>query len=147
METVSLEVPDRSPLREGMEAELSPPEKREPGTGRFIAGVSGNPAGRSVGSQNKASLIKQFIEEKLSTKLEKDALAIMQKAINMAKSGDSRMIKLLLGDMLAATRNPANDSNSKGPVQVNVQIKNYTAPEQLAPIISITPIEVSESHG
>ena len=140
MEAVLVEVPVSPPLlTESTPASLPPVRDN---LGRFPKGVSGNPAGRPEGSQNKASLIKQFIEERLSAKLEKDALAIMQKAINMAKDGDKSMIKLLLGDMMAATRSPHNEKSS-GPVQVNVQIKNYTDPKSAAPAITIVPTEVS----
>lgn len=130
METISVEVPPSSPSGVS-KPESSPPTRSEKGT--FLPGVSGNPAGRALGTQNKASVIKALIEDNISASLHKDALAIMQKAINMAKAGDTRMIKLLLGDMLASTRAPEAFKGG-GAVQVNVKIDNYTAPPPKAPI-------------
>lgn len=142
METVSVEIPlTYSPSPLPVELESSPPSRSEKGT--FLPGTSGNPAGRPAGTPNKASLIKALIEDNISQSLHKDALAIMQKAINLAKGGDTRMIKLLLGDMLSSTRAPEAHKGG-GAVQVNVKIDNYTAPpaKQAAPIIDASFTEV-----
>lgn len=138
METVSVEVPLSSPSV-ASEPETSPPIRAENGT--FLKGQSGNPSGRPLGSQNKAHLIKALIEDRLSLKLEKDALAIMQRAINMAKDGDRSMIKLLLGDMLASTRSADNLPKNTA-VQVNVKIDNYTAKPPAPKAIDVTATEV-----
>ena len=145
METVSVEIPSASsPSLLSVEAEPAPPLPRA-ANGTFLPGIGGNPSGRPLGSQNKASLIKSLIEDNLSAKLEKDALAIMQKAINLAKAGDTRMIKLLLGDMLAQTRAPESHKGG-GAVQVNVKIDNYTRPNlpsNTAPTIDASFTEVT----
>lgn len=147
METVSVEIPlSSSPSAVSVPPEPSPP-KRDPVTGRFPAGTSGNPAGRPLGSPNKARLVKQFIEEKLTDKLDKEALAIMQMAVNMAKKGDRSMIKLLLGDMMAPTRQPEDKKQKGGVIQVAISITNLTTKSptvEASPIAEATFTEVSE---
>ena len=56
----------------------------------FEPGQSGNPNGRPAGSRNKLTVA----VEKL---LEDDAETIAKKAIEMAKSGDTALIRLCLG--------------------------------------------------
>lgn len=43
---------------------------RDPNTGRFIAGASGNPGGRPAGRENKKTLIKRLMSEQHSVKSE-----------------------------------------------------------------------------
>lgn len=56
---------------------------------RFQPGKSGNPRGRPVGSRNKVTIA----VEKL---IDKDALAITRKAIELAKAGDTVALRLCL---------------------------------------------------
>lgn len=56
---------------------------------RFTPGQSGNPKGRPAGSRNKVTLAM----EKL---LDKDARAITNKAISLAKAGDTVALRLCL---------------------------------------------------
>ena len=95
-------------------------ETHDPKTGQFLPGVSGNPAGRPVGVRNKTTLVKEFIESKLTGELEEDAIEILQTAIKKAKSGDNAMIKFLLGDMLSEVRREATKGTSGGAVVVTV---------------------------
>lgn len=76
---------------------------------RFKPGQSGNPAGRPKGSKNKSTQIRKLLEEKLTNKLQKDALAILDKAIEMAKNGDRSMIKLLIEKMLPTPKAVGED--------------------------------------
>jgi ribosomal protein L17 len=62
----------------------------------FKKGQSGNPAGKPPGSRNKATLL----IEKL---LDDDAKEIAEKAIELAKSGDSTALRLCL-DRIAPAR-------------------------------------------
>jgi len=97
---------------------------RCPETGRFL--TSGNPKGRPPGSRNRANLVKEFIEEKLTNELEEEAVQILHVAVRKAKAGDNAMIKLLLGDMLSAVRSgtaQADDEDSGG---ITVRIQNFT---------------------
>lgn len=104
------------------EAEQTAPV-RCPETGRFL--TSGNPKGRPPGSRNRANLVKEFIEEKLTNELEDEAVQVLHVAIRKAKDGDNAMIKLLLGDMLSTARGPAQVED-EGSGKITVTINNMT---------------------
>src|SRR5262245_1308329 len=62
----------------------------------FEKGESGNPAGRPLGSRNRATLLMESL-------MADDAEAIGRKAIELAKGGDLAAIRLCV-DRLAPTR-------------------------------------------
>ncbi len=64
--------------------------------GRFAPGQSGNPAGRPVGSRNKATIAAEQI-------LDGEAEKLMQKAVDMALQGDTVALRICL-DRIAAPR-------------------------------------------
>ena len=64
-------------------------ETKSPGNSRWPKGISGNPAGRPVGSRNKSSI---FLEELFNGQGE----ALVHKAIDMALKGDTTAIRLCL---------------------------------------------------
>jgi len=101
---------------------------RCPETGRFL--TSGNPKGRPPGSRNRANLVKEFIEEKLTNELEDEAVQILHVAIRKAKEGDNAMIKLLLGDMFSAVRNGTAQAEDGSGNRITVKIHNMTVEAQ-----------------
>ena len=70
---------------------------RKTGTGRFAKGVSGNPAGRPLGSRNRATLL---MEELLAGEVE----PLVQKVIELAKDGHFNAIRLCLDRILPARK-------------------------------------------
>lgn len=113
-------------------SEANPPvPTRDPETGRFL--TSGNPAGRPPGSRNRANLVKEFIEEKLTNELEEEAVQILHVAVRKAKAGDNAMIKLLLGDMLSAVRSGAASSDEGEDTGISIRIRNLTVNSQGTP--------------
>jgi hypothetical protein len=68
-----------------------------PGNGRFIAGVSGNPAGRPKGSKNRSTLLMASLGEA-------DAEAVVAAAVAKAKAGDGAMLRCLVTRILPAVR-------------------------------------------
>jgi hypothetical protein len=62
----------------------------------FKAGVSGNPSGRKPGIPDRRA--------RLRDALEGDADELLQKAVQMAKDGDTAMLSLLISRMLPAVR-------------------------------------------
>ena len=104
---------------------------RCPETGRFL--TSGNPKGRPPGSRNRANLVKEFIEEKLTSELEDEAVEVLHVAIRKAKAGDNAMIKLLLGDMLSTARGPGGDDDrTKGGIRVTINNMTREAQQEVA---------------
>jgi uncharacterized protein DUF5681 len=81
-------------------------EKNDVPRGRpFEKGESGNPAGRPKGSRNRASLIRDALIDGASERL-------LQKALEKADGGDSRMLELFLKPILRQER-PVSLSSQK----------------------------------
>lgn len=99
---------------------------RDPVTGKFLPGASGNPAGRPVGVRSQTTLVKEYIENALTNELAEDAVEILAVAIKKAKNGDNAMIKLLLGDILSEVRRESDKTDNSG---VTVVVKNMTVEE------------------
>ena len=86
--------------------------------GRFVKGVSGNPAGKGKGVKNKTNLLKDWINHNLTNDLEHEAKAILAVAIRKAKEGDNAMIKLLIKDLLTSETDASDD---KGDMVIKVR--------------------------
>ena len=65
--------------------------------GRFLKGVSGNPAGRRPGSRNKAT-------ESAELLLEGEAEALTRKAVELALGGDPMALRLCLDRLIPPRR-------------------------------------------
>lgn len=91
----------------------------------FKPGQSGNPNGRPKGSKNRSTVIKQAIEGDMLDRLEKDAVAILEKTIDMAKKGDRTCIKILMDRLLPARRAEENNKE-KGSGAVSITINSLT---------------------
>jgi hypothetical protein len=57
--------------------------------GRFREGISGNPAGRPKGARNRETRLAEAL-------LDEEAVALMRKAIDLAKAGDITALRLCL---------------------------------------------------
>lgn len=90
-----------------------------PKTHLFQKGQSGNPAGRPKGSKNRITLMKIALEGELREQLKYDAAEIMKVAINMAKQGDTAMLKLLI-DKMVPTSKASEDEPQKEKIQINI---------------------------
>lgn len=103
--------------------------------GRFVKGVSGNPKGKPLGTKHRISFIKHAIEEALVRDLAEDAAAIMAKALDQAKAGDTDMIKFVLGDLLKDVRKGGveDEDNLRGAKIVQVSITQYVGQAKAAP--------------
>ena len=105
--------------------------------GQFVKGVSGNPAGRPKGARNRANLLRSFLEEALLRDLSDEIGPVIDQALTLAKSGDPKMIKLLLGDLLRGQKPSEADSEGQnsGPTRISVTINNYTGAARPSPSI------------
>jgi hypothetical protein len=87
---------------------------------RFQKGVSGNPAGRPKGSKNKVTLMKIALEGELRTQLGPHMAEILAQAINLAKSGDAQMIKLLIDKTVPTTKAGDDEAPDKEKIQIYI---------------------------
>lgn len=88
----------------------------------FKPGQSGNPAGRRKGSKNKATIIKEAIENNMVHHVEGEALNILQKTIELAKDGDTTCIKILMDRLWPATKEKKEKAGvDKSKIVINVQ--------------------------
>jgi hypothetical protein len=68
-------------------------QARRASNGRFRSGASGNPAGRPRGAGNR-------ITADLREVLESEGVAVVSKAVEMAKAGDRLMLRLVVDKLL-----------------------------------------------
>jgi hypothetical protein len=68
-------------------------------TGRFVPGVSGNPAGRPKGSRNTSTLLIEALREG-------QAEEILETAVAKAKAGDGPMLRCLVAHLFPKPRHP-----------------------------------------
>jgi hypothetical protein len=76
--------------------DLSPNPARLP-NGRFVPGVSGNPAGRPCGSRNKASLLREALEEG-------EGAVLARQILDDARDGDKVALRFCMGRLERAPR-------------------------------------------
>lgn len=103
----------------------------------FTKGQSGNPAGRRLGSRNKASLAVDAL-------LEGEAEAITRKAIELAKAGDGPALRLCL-DRISPPRRERTVPFALPPIETTGDLTKATA-ALLAAVAegALTPSEASE---
>ena len=124
-------------------AEKSSPAPARDADGKFLPNTSGNPSGRPPGTKNKSVALKRALEEKLTERLDKDAMAILNKAISMAKAGDKTMIKLLLENLLVPLKLEDNKASSGlGNIQIIVNPM-----QQQERVIDAQVLEPEESNN
>lgn len=104
--------------------------------GTFLPGP--NPdrqVGRKPGSKNKVTLLRLELEESLRHELKGEGLEILRRAIEMAKQGNEKVIKVLLDKMLASPK--GDDSESVKDNDVRITIQNLTHGEQTTQVAAI----------
>ena len=70
-------------------------------SGRFAKGRSGNPAGRSAGTRNRATMLAEQL-------LDNACGALANKAVEMALAGDAAALRLCIGRIIAPRRHRPN---------------------------------------
>ena len=99
---------------------------RDPVTGQFLPGKSGNPKGRARGARNRITLARLLVEEAMRKKLENHQSKLLDKAISMALEGNDRIMRALLDKMLTTPKE--TDEADIGDKEIRVIINNLTAP-------------------
>lgn len=87
----------------------------------FKPGQSGNPSGRKKGTKNKATIIREAIESNMVEHIEGEAMAVLQKTIDMAKDGDTTCIKILMDRLWPTNRGDKKlEGIDKSKIVINV---------------------------
>lgn len=86
--------------------------------GKFVKGVSGNPAGRPKGTRNRITELKIALEGDLRAQIKPAMTAVLQKCIDMALAGDSAMIKLLIDKTIPTTKATDDGDGPKEKIQI-----------------------------
>ena len=91
-------MPADSLLKQGLQEGLQDSSKlRRTRRGRFVKGQSGNPAGRVLGSRNRATVIAEQL-------LDCEVRSLTRKALEMAMSGDAAAMRLCLDRIIGPRR-------------------------------------------
>jgi hypothetical protein len=97
-------------------------------TGKFLEGVSGNPAGRPPGTRNKLVSIKQKLELAVREGMSKDKLVrIINKMADMAIDGDVKAARLIF-DKFISSASSSEDTEDQGNESkgITIRIENAT---------------------
>ena len=91
--------------------------------GRFLKGVSGNPVGRPQGSKNKATILREMLDEVALGEVAKEYVEVIEAMIREAKAGNVAAAKLIkeIADIAAS-----EDQRKGGGKTVQVYIENFT---------------------
>lgn len=140
------------PLSEAEQEELAlVPSNRDPETGKFLPGKSGNPKGRTKGARSRITLARLLVEEGLRRKLANKADKLLDRAIDMALDGNDRVMRALLDKMLT-TPKEAEEADAVDR-EIRVIINNLTSPEAVPAVpvskkatysVTATPLTVPE---
>jgi len=122
---------------------------REEGTGRFVKGHSGNPAGRTRGIRNKITLERLLLEDTLRQSLATKSPKLLEKAIEMALEGNDRIMRALLDKVLATPKH--DDPGEAKDNEIKILIQNLTSgsarPEAGVTTVRVTPTETEVEDG
>ncbi len=100
------------------------PERRRPGDSKakWVAGKSGNPAGKKPGTKNKLTLYREAVLMKQEKKLLQNLPGVLDVVIEKALAGDMTATKLFLERVLAAKK-VAEEGEQKGSQSINIIIQ------------------------
>jgi hypothetical protein len=99
--------------------------------GQFLQGHR-KVGGRKKGAKNRATLVKEAMEEKSTLMLGRMAPHLFKKAMEMAMAGDAIMMKEMI-----ARINPKVSTSEDTDKTVEVTINNFTAPPPQGPGVLI----------
>lgn len=131
-------------LRPSSEDQADQPKRAE-GKQLWPKGRSGNPAGRPKGTKNQITILKEALELRLRNKAAYKIEKVLDKAVELALSGDRLMIKLLLE--LHMSKASHTEDTTAGKSQVAVVIQNLTEKGLQGNVLDVTPnIKVSKDE-
>ncbi len=115
---------------------------RDPKTGRFVKGQSGNPEGRPLSRKNQITNLKQDLEIALRREVTRSQVqGIINKMVDLAYEGNVGAAKLILDKVLSNAK--SEEETEAGDRKILVVVKNVTigADPDDAITIDVTPTE------
>jgi len=127
------------------ESKDTPVATRDPSTGQFVKGVSGNPAGRPVSTKNQLTNVKQEMELAIRKNMSPQKIsAIVETMYELALEGSVGAAKLLLDKTVSNAK--TEEDNTDGPGSVTIRIENMTLPQKVeTTVIDVTPATEEDS--
>lgn len=105
-------------------------------TGKFLEGVSGNMAGRPVGSRSKLVKIKEKLELAVRENISADRICrIVSKMADLAEAGDTKAARLILDKFMSgASAGEDPEEVSQAARGITIRIENATFAKSPIPI-------------
>lgn len=96
-------------------------------SGKFLEGVSANPAGRPPGTRNKLVSVKRKLELAVREGMSTERLTrIINKMAEMAADGDVKAARLILDKFISSANAGDDDGADKGAQGITIRIENAT---------------------
>ena len=125
------------------ESERSPVTRDE--NGRFVAGVSGNPAGRPKGRKNRITVLKQDMEIALRENLSvEDIKGVIQSMLAEALNGNVGAGKLILDKVMSSAKSDEDAKESGGGLKIIIEHANIDSFQKDSNIIDAIAEEVTD---
>jgi hypothetical protein len=105
--------------------------------GRFKPGTSGNPKGRVAGSRNRMTIIAQQL-------IDNQGEELIQRAVEMAMSGDAAMMRVLIDRLLPAKKDTPLAAGIELPVMGSAE---DAAAAMNAVLAAVTAGEITPAEG
>lgn len=95
--------------------------------GKFLEGVSGNPAGRPLGSRSKLVKIKEKLEIAVREGISADKITrIVIKMATMAEEGDVKAARLILDKFMSSGATQEESEGQEAQRGITIRIENAT---------------------
>lgn len=112
-------------------------------SGKFLEGVSGNPAGRPPGTRNKLVTVKQKLELAVREGMSADKLGrIINKMADMALAGDTKAARLILDKFISSATTGDEQADENASRGITIRIENATFAKTQTPVV--TDVEFKE---
>lgn len=113
--------------------------------GKFLPGMSGNPAGRPKGKKNLITTLKQDLEIAIRENLSvKDVQNVVQAMLAAALEGNVGAGKLILDKVLSNAKEGEDEKESGGALKVIIEHANFEAMQHSTNVIESTAEETQD---
>lgn len=115
--------------------------------GRFLPGVSGNPAGRPKGRKNLLTVLKQDLEIAIRKNLcQQDIQNVVNAMLQQALDGNVGAGKLILDKVLSNAKEGEDEKESGGALKVIIEHANFEAMQHSTNVIESKAEELQDEQ-